>query len=137
MTGRGMVERVERLGHGALRRLDRATVPTSLKRAWRPIPSGADPVWVGRLGRDRAEIVPWLSTMRTLDGSRILEIGSGRGASTFAMTEQGASVTAVDVNEGAIVYAKTQLGSAGLEAEMLLLNAAELVNSATDSSSTS
>jgi len=52
----------------------------------------------GRLEVDRETVIPWLSSLRSLDGARILEIGCGTGASTIALAEQGARVTAVDAS---------------------------------------
>lgn len=109
-----------------MRALDRLLVPPALRRRWVTAPEGADEVFHHRLVRDRTEIVPWLASLERLDGSRVLEIGSGRGASTFALSEQGADVTAVDVNAQAMAYAETQLSSAGLRASFNLLNATEL-----------
>ncbi|HLX88977.1 MAG TPA: class I SAM-dependent methyltransferase [Acidimicrobiales bacterium] len=54
---------------------------------------------VERLDRNRATVIPWLDHLKSLDGSRVLEIGAGDGASTVAMAEQGATVLATDVNE--------------------------------------
>jgi 2-polyprenyl-3-methyl-5-hydroxy-6-metoxy-1,4-benzoquinol methylase len=54
---------------------------------------------VERLDRNRSTVVPWLDSIRPLDGLRILEVGAGDGCSTVALAEQGASVLAVDVNE--------------------------------------
>jgi S-adenosylmethionine-dependent methyltransferase len=54
---------------------------------------------VERLDRNRSTVVPWLDSIRPLDGLRILEVGAGDGCSTVALAEQGAAVLAVDVNE--------------------------------------
>lgn len=83
-------------------------------------------MWVARLQRDRSEIIPWLDSIVPLRGAQVLEIGCGRGASTFALTEQGAYVASVDVNVQAMDYAKRQLAAADLEATFTVLNAAEL-----------
>jgi S-adenosylmethionine-dependent methyltransferase len=55
-----------------------------------------------RLGNDRATVIPWLESFRSLDGARVLEVGAGTGASTAALAEQGALVTAVDIHAGAL-----------------------------------
>ena len=52
---------------------------------------------LGRLTINRERVVPWLDSLQSLKGSRILEIGCGTGASTVALLEQGARVTAIDV----------------------------------------
>jgi len=54
---------------------------------------------VERLNRNRSTVVPWLDSIRPLDGLRILEVGAGDGCSTIALGEQGATVLAIDVNE--------------------------------------
>jgi 2-polyprenyl-3-methyl-5-hydroxy-6-metoxy-1,4-benzoquinol methylase len=54
---------------------------------------------VERLDRNRSTVIPWLDSIRSLDGLRILEVGAGDGSSTVALAEQGAAVLAVDVNE--------------------------------------
>lgn len=124
-TRAGIRAQVEAAGHRAMRRIDHAAVPGSLRARWRT-PPDADPVWLDRLRRDRTEILPWLDDLVPLAGSEVLEIGSGRGASTFALTEQGAQVTAVDVNAGAVAYATARLSDAGLEASFNLLNVERL-----------
>ena len=109
-----------------MRRSDAARAPAELRTRWLPVPAGVDAVWHDRLRRDRTQIVPWLDSIHPLNGCATLEIGSGRGASTFALAEQGASVTAVDVNAEAMSVARSRLGAAGLEADWHLRNAAEL-----------
>lgn len=52
-----------------------------------------------RLHVFRTQVVPWLDSARSLSGARILEIGCGTGASTVALAEQGANVTAIDIDE--------------------------------------
>jgi 2-polyprenyl-3-methyl-5-hydroxy-6-metoxy-1,4-benzoquinol methylase len=54
---------------------------------------------VERLDRNRSTVIPWLDSIRPLDGLKILEVGAGDGCSTVALAEQGAAVLAVDVNE--------------------------------------
>jgi S-adenosylmethionine-dependent methyltransferase len=109
-----------------MHRIDGKTVPASMRMLWKPAPANADEVWLERLRRDRTEIVPWLAGLVPLHDARVLEIGSGRGASTFALAEQGAAVTAVEVNPDATAYAQAQLSSADLRATFHELNAAHL-----------
>src|SRR5215510_3610517 len=52
-----------------------------------------------RLDTDRHAIIPWLDEARSLRDSSVLEIGCGTGCSTIALAEQGAMVTAIDVDE--------------------------------------
>src|SRR6266850_7471643 len=51
-----------------------------------------------RLDTDRNLIIPWLDEARPLRNASILEIGCGTGCSTVALAEQGAQVTAIDVD---------------------------------------
>jgi 2-polyprenyl-3-methyl-5-hydroxy-6-metoxy-1,4-benzoquinol methylase len=77
----------------------------------------------GRLDTDRRRIVPWLDSTGALRGQRILEIGCGTGSSTVALAEQGARVTGIDIDEGALVVAKDRCTAYGLEVEFHRLNA--------------
>jgi S-adenosylmethionine-dependent methyltransferase len=126
MALRDALGRAERAAHDRMRWLDQRSVPAVLKQNWRPNPTRTDDVFLDRLHRDRTEIVPWLASFVPLDGARLLEIGCGRGASTVAMTEQGASVVGLDVNAQALAHARGQLEQVGLEAELVELNAANL-----------
>jgi len=77
----------------------------------------------GRLNNDRGLIVPWLDTARPLTGQHILEVGCGTGSSTLALIEQGACVTGIDVDEGALAVARERCSAYGVEAEFQELNA--------------
>ncbi len=81
-----------------------------------------------RLERDRVVIVPFLNNVRSLDGSRILEIGCGTGSSTVALTEQGAKVTGIDIDEGALNVAKDRADAYGISAELLVLNSIDIAD---------
>ena len=59
-------------------------------------PTVHEPTAASRLSRDRVAVIPWLDRTRPLRGSRILEVGCGRGASTVALAEQGAELIALD-----------------------------------------
>jgi len=65
----------------------------------------------GRLWDDRRTVVPWLDSLRPLQGASILEVGCGPGASTVALAEQGALVTGVEVdaNNLAVAYDRCRL----------------------------
>lgn len=78
-----------------------------------------------RLQAFRTQIVPWLDSARPLSGARILEIGCGTGASTIALAEQGASVTAIDIDEESLVVARDRARLHGVEAEFMRLNGAD------------
>ena len=60
----------------------------------------------GRLEKDRLRIVPWLDNARRIKASAILEIGCGTGPSSVALAEQGATVTGIDIDGGALNVAK-------------------------------
>jgi 2-polyprenyl-3-methyl-5-hydroxy-6-metoxy-1,4-benzoquinol methylase len=79
-----------------------------------------------RLESDRRIVVPWLEAAAPLRGRRILEIGCGTGASTVALGEQGAAVTAVDIDEGAVAVAKARCRTYGVDAEFAVMNAENL-----------
>ncbi len=81
--------------------------------------------YAGRVAIARRHVVPWLDRARTLRGCRILEIGSGRGASTIALAEQGCDVTGVDVDATALDEAKTRCEALGLSVRFLVSNATE------------
>lgn len=66
---------------------------------------------------NRSELVPWLDSLRHLDNSKILEIGCGTGSSTVALAEQGATVTAIDIDEGALQVAIDRCKTYGIDAE--------------------
>jgi 2-polyprenyl-3-methyl-5-hydroxy-6-metoxy-1,4-benzoquinol methylase len=68
-----------------------------------------------RLERDRATVIPWLDSIRSLAGLRVLEVGAGDGASTVALAEQGATVLATDVNERSLKANAERCRIAGLK----------------------
>jgi S-adenosylmethionine-dependent methyltransferase len=71
-------------------------------------------------------IVPWLDEVRPLQGTSILEIGCGTGASTVALAEQGAEVSAVDVDASSLVVASERCRSYGLDVGFTHANATEV-----------
>jgi S-adenosylmethionine-dependent methyltransferase len=79
-----------------------------------------------RLHASRLYYVPWLNAAKRLDGADVLEIGAGTGSSTVALAEQGARVTAVDVNEKHLAIARRRCELHGLDAEFIVANAADL-----------
>jgi S-adenosylmethionine-dependent methyltransferase len=78
-----------------------------------------------RTDDDRYSVIPWLNSERSLRGARILEIGCGTGSSTVAFAEQGAEVTAVDIDEPAVRVARDRCEAYGLQASFSILNAME------------
>ena len=79
-----------------------------------------------RLNSDRNTIVPWLDSVRQLNGASILEIGCGTGCSTVALAEQGARVIAVDVDENSLRVANERCRAYGVEVQFALANATEV-----------
>jgi len=78
---------------------------------------------LARTESDRRLIVPWLDATCGLDGLRILEVGCGTGCSTVVLAEQGARVTGIDVDAGALRVAEDRCRLYGLGAELHELNA--------------
>ncbi len=81
-----------------------------------------------RLEVFRTTIAPWLSEAHPLQGASILEIGCGTGASTVALAEQGAKVTAIDVDAPSLEVARRRCAVYGVEAEFHELNAVEALS---------
>lgn len=84
------------------------------------------------LDGDRVTVIPWLDEIRPLQGLRVLDIGCGTGSSTLAMAEQGAKVTAIDIDEGAFQVAKDRCRVHGVPAKLELMNAATIGAFGTD-----
>ncbi len=81
-----------------------------------------------RLYYNRNRIAPWLNKVRELKGASVLEIGCGTGISTLALMEQGAKVTGVDVDAGALEVAKDRLKIAGFEPDVHLVNGDDIAD---------
>lgn len=79
-----------------------------------------------RLEYNRSRIIPWLNKLKPLEGSTILEIGCGTGIGTLAMSEQGAYVTGVDVDQGALKVANDRLKISNLNATFHNMNGNEI-----------
>ena len=79
-----------------------------------------------RLDTDRKTIIPWLDKTRPLRGASILEVGCGTGSSTVALAEQGAEVTAIDIDEGSLVVAGERCRAYGLDVSFAHANATEV-----------
>jgi len=80
----------------------------------------------GRLDQDRIKYIPWLNKALNLNGANILEIGCGTGSSTVALAEQGANVTGIDIDEGALKVAKDRCNIYNVEATFIFGNASEV-----------
>lgn len=81
---------------------------------------------LSRLENDRNAVVPWLDTLRPLNGLKILEIGCGTGSSTVALAEQGAAVVGIDVDERALQVARDRCRVYGCTADIRVMNATQL-----------
>lgn len=79
-----------------------------------------------RLNSDRNTIVPWLDHVRQLSGASLLEIGCGTGCSTVALAEQGAQVTAVDVEANSLKVATERSLAYGLNVHFTHANATDV-----------
>ena len=79
-----------------------------------------------RLNEFRQIIIPWLNDTKPLLGASILEIGCGTGSSTVALAEQGAKITAVDIDEESLTVAKDRCGVYRLTVNFLKANGTEV-----------
>ena len=76
-----------------------------------------------RIEMDRTIIIPWLDESRPLRDSTVLEIGCGTGSSTVALAEQGAKVTAIDVDEHSLIVASDRCQAHGVDVSFVHANA--------------
>jgi 2-polyprenyl-3-methyl-5-hydroxy-6-metoxy-1,4-benzoquinol methylase len=73
----------------------------------------------GALRRYRTMYVPWLDAARRIAGLRVLELGCGTGSSSVALAEQGAKVTALDIDEASLRVAAERAEVYGLRIEFM------------------
>lgn len=87
-----------------------------------------DDAMYGTIWRNRSTVVPWLNSLRPLDGMRILEIGTGAGGSIVPLTEQGAYVVGTDIDRNSLAVAAERLRLHGLAqlSELHVINAVDL-----------
>ena len=71
------------------------------------------------LHRDRTMFVPWLDSARRVEGLRVLEVGCGTGSSTVSLAEQGAKVTAIDIDKQSLRVAAERCEIYGLKVEFI------------------
>ncbi len=81
-----------------------------------------------RLVRDRVRVIPWLDNVRAIGGGKFLEIGCGTGCSTVALAEQGASVTAVDIDADALTVAQERCETYGLDVSFVRASATDVLH---------
>jgi len=96
---------------------------------WLATPAGQDDLedhLQRRLQTFRSSVVPWLDAAKPLRNATVLEIGCGTGASTVALAEQGARVTAVDMDEPSLTVARDRCRAYGLQCEFVQANGAQL-----------
>lgn len=79
-----------------------------------------------RLEENRKYRIPWLYNVKPLRNAKILEIGCGTGCSTVALAEQGAKITAVDIDDKALIDNKNRCAIYGLDVTFLKANATEI-----------
>lgn len=77
----------------------------------------------------RSKTIPWLDSVKPLKGLRILEIGCGNGTSTVALAEQGAIVTAIDIEPGLLHDAEERCRKFGVNVRFYLMNATDVPKS--------
>jgi 2-polyprenyl-3-methyl-5-hydroxy-6-metoxy-1,4-benzoquinol methylase len=82
---------------------------------------------IDRMRQDRQRIVPWLNATQPLEGAAVLEIGCGTGSSTVALAEQGARVTAVDLDEGSLEVARRRCELYRVGVDFRLANAIQVL----------
>ncbi len=110
----------------AFRALVRAYVEENRPKSTRTIDAQVHTIVAGRLGGHRRQTVPWLNSTRSLEGCRVLEIGSGHGASAQALAEQGAEVVATDIDADALQLCTARFDGVGLPVKTQTLNAASI-----------
>jgi len=79
-----------------------------------------------RLQIARVQVVPWLESVRPLQGARVLEISCGTGSSVVALAERGADVVGVDLDEKSLQVARKRCALHGVNAELQVANVTEV-----------
>ncbi len=81
-----------------------------------------------RLDNFRSTVIPWLDRVIGLNGKRVLEIGCGTGTSTVALAEQGASVTAIEIDDESLRVAEDRCNLYQLDVELFKANGADVLD---------
>jgi hypothetical protein len=81
-----------------------------------------------RLRQYRHRFIPWLNSLKGLKQASILEIGCETGVATVTFAEQGANVTAIDINEKNLEIAKERMKIYGLQVDFQICNAMDIDN---------
>lgn len=79
-----------------------------------------------RLEGARKQTIPWLDQAKPLSGANILEIGCGTGSDAVAFAEQGANVTAIDIDEDSLAVARERCNIYGVDVTLLTINATDV-----------
>lgn len=81
---------------------------------------------VRRLEKNRQLVIPWLTSLRSLEGARVLEIGCGTGSSSVALAEQGAHVTGVDIDSASLAVAQARACAYEVDIRLICANATDM-----------
>jgi 2-polyprenyl-3-methyl-5-hydroxy-6-metoxy-1,4-benzoquinol methylase len=113
----------------------RESIQTHYHQGWRAKETYSETVYehdlnahlYARLEGDRRFVIPWLNSARPLKGMRVLEIGCGTGSSSVALAEQGAHVTAIDIDAPALEVARERCRTHGVSVDIREANAKQLL----------
>lgn len=75
---------------------------------------------------NRNYIIPWLNSMKELDGAKILEIGCGTGATSVALAEQRAEVIGLDIDQSSLKVAIDRCDIYNLNVKIMHGNATDI-----------
>jgi 2-polyprenyl-3-methyl-5-hydroxy-6-metoxy-1,4-benzoquinol methylase len=81
---------------------------------------------IERLEFYRNKYIPWFNKIIPLKDCNVLEIGCGTGSSTVSLAEQGANVTGIDFDEGALKVARERCEIYNVPATLIYGNASEV-----------
>lgn len=81
---------------------------------------------INRLLSFRHHAIPWINSIVSLKGSKVLEIGCGTGSTAVALAEQGCNLTSIDIAEAHIKVAKKRCELYDLQVNISLMNAMDI-----------